>query len=104
MIDTLSKRIASIEEALDPIKETSLPQQIKSIQEKRTSIEDSLNIATKAFQENQTMLTNWKKGLQELEGTQSIVGTLNWLEDQLHLITIEKPVELKDLIKERTEK
>jgi ABC-type lipoprotein export system ATPase subunit len=104
LIEELSTRIAHIEEVLDPGNENSIHRQVKSIQEQRKSIENSLDKATKAYQEYQTKLTGWEKGLQELNGTEDLVGSLKWLEDQLRLITSEKPVELKALINERTEK
>ena len=104
LIEALLTRIAKFEEVLDSDKENSLPQQVKSIQEQRISIESSLERAAKDFQEYRTKLIVWEKRLQELVGTKDFIGSQKWLESQLRLITTEKPAELRELIENRTKK
>lgn len=101
---SLSDQITGIEDMLDPNKENSLYKQLNAIQQKRKSLQDSLDNETKAFQEYQSVLIEWNKGLEELEGSKSFVGSLKWLEYQLISISREKPEELKKLVEERTEK
>ncbi len=100
-IGKLDDEILKLENSLNPDIENSLLQQQDACNDERAALEVELKLAGQEYQKYLNELNSWQKQLDNLHGNTNTADSLQWLEHQLKIIRVDKPLSLIDLQKDR---
>ncbi len=99
----INDEIQKIEKKLDKSADGNLISRLENFKDERGKLEAELLIASQEYQNYLNEIDGWERGIDSLKGTSQVEGSLKWLEDQYHSLTVERPLDLRERLQKRDE-